>query len=271
MTDWTIVLGLVWVVSCLAGCGHDGADTGTPTESVTRIGVYDSRAIAVAFVGSEAFKTAMAALEAQHAEAKAAGDEQRVAELEAQGAAQQERLHQQGFATVPVDDILTHVADQLPAIKAGASVETIVSKWDQAALSTYPTAERVDVTMALVDALAPTDRQRERAIEIQKVDPTPVETAKIVDTQGDRWARIVAHYEKIEAGMTQQEVRDILGQPDQSHSLFEPKMHNPRRIGSSWFYMKEPKPESQRGDTEIVVRFDTSGKVTRVDSWGLSP
>ena len=271
MTNWSIVLALVWVVSCLAGCDQEGPNAETPTESVTRIGVYDSRAIAVAFVGSEAFKTAMAALEAEHKAATDAGDEQRVAALEAQGAAQQERLHRQGFAAAPVDDILEHLADQLPAIKAGASVETIVSKWDQAALSKHPTAERVDVTMMLVDALAPTDQQRERAIEIQKVDPAPVETAKIVDTQGDRWARIVAHYEKIEAGMTQQEVRDILGQPDQSHSLFEPKMHNPRRIGSSWFYMKEPKPESQRGDTEIVVHFDTSGKVTHVDSWGLSP
>ncbi|HDZ20390.1 hypothetical protein LCGC14_0397810 [marine sediment metagenome] len=175
MTNWTIVLGLVWVVACLVGCDQEGRNAEAPTESVTRIGVYDSRAIAVAFVGSEEFKTAMAALEAQHAEAKAAGDDQRVAALEAQAAAQQERLHRQGFAAAPVDDILTHVADQLPAIKAGASVETIVSKWDQASLSTYPTAERVDVTMALVDALAPTDKQRERAIEIQKIDPTPVE------------------------------------------------------------------------------------------------
>lgn len=175
MTNWTIVLGLVWGVSCLAGCGQEDRNAEAPTESVTRIGVYDSRAIAVAFVGSEEFKTAMAALKAEHEAAAAVGDEQRVAALEAQAAAQQERLHQQGFATAPVDDILTHVADQLPAIKAGASVETLVSKWDQAALSTYPTAERVDVTMALVDALAPTDRQRERAIEIQKVDPAPIE------------------------------------------------------------------------------------------------
>lgn len=161
------------VMTVALGCGQGGRTIEAPTESVTRIGVYDSRAVAVAFVGSEAFKTAMAALEAEHEEAKAAGDEQRVAELEAEAGSRQERLHQQAFSTAPVNDILAHIADQLPDIKAGASVDVIVSKWDEAALSKYPRAERVDVTMALVDALAPTDKQREMAIEIQKIEARP--------------------------------------------------------------------------------------------------
>ena len=70
--------------------------------------------------------------------------------------------------------------------------------------------------------------------------------------------------------MTQQEMRQILGNPDQSHRLYEPKIKNPQGIGSSWFYMKVPKADG-RGDTEIVIRFDTSGQVTKVDSWGIAP
>lgn len=86
-----------------------------------------------------------------------------------------------------------------------------------------------------------------------------------------RWVSIVANCQRIDVGMSQKEVCQILGQPDQSHPLFEPKKHNPRQIGASWFYMKEPKPNSERGESEIVVRFNMTGAVTGVDSWGLGP
>ena len=71
------------------------------------------------------------------------------------------------------------------------------------------------------------------------------------------------------SGMPSEEVQQLLEKPDQIHPLYEPRKRNPRKIGTRWFYMRTPKSGSQRTDTEIAVRFDLMGKVTRVDSWGL--
>jgi hypothetical protein len=54
----------------------------------------------------------------------------------------------------------------------------LVSKWDQETLAKYPSAELVDVTMMLVDAFQPNERQRQSAIEIQKHEPIPLEDAE---------------------------------------------------------------------------------------------
>lgn len=157
-----------------------------PTGARPRVGVYDSRAIAVAFVGSEVYMAtdgkALAELRAEHEKAKAAGDTQRMATLEAKGKAQQAQMHQQAFSTAPVDAILAHIADQMPGTASAAGVAAIVSAWDRDALAMYPNAERVDVTMALVDAFRPNDRQRKSAIEVQKHPPISLEEAgKIED------------------------------------------------------------------------------------------
>ena len=147
-----------------------------------RVGIYDSRAIAVAFGGSEAFQAStgkqLAALRAEYNEAKAAGNQKRVAELEAQGKAQQVLLHKQGFSTAPVDDILDHIKDKIPGIAKAAGVGPIVSKWDKDALAKYKSAELVDVTMPLVNAFHPIERQLKFAIDIQKQAPISLEEAE---------------------------------------------------------------------------------------------
>jgi hypothetical protein len=70
-----------------------------------------------------------------------------------------------------VDDILLHIAADLPAIQRAAGVVRLVSKWDRAELDKATKAEPVDVTMALVDALRPTAKQRQYAIDIQAQPP----------------------------------------------------------------------------------------------------
>ena len=147
----------------------------TADADVGRIGIYDSRAIAVAFVGSEPFNEYMADLKAKHDVAEAAGDAQRIAELEGEAAALQAQLHRQGFSTAPVDDILEHIKDQLPGIAEKAGVDRLVSKWDADALSRWERGEQVDVTMLLAAALKPNAKQLKSAQEIQKHPPVPLE------------------------------------------------------------------------------------------------
>ena len=118
------------VMVALTGCTQQPAGVDPIAETNGRIGVYDSRAVAIAFAGSEAFEKWLTALRAEHDKAKAAGDDKRVAELAAKGKNRQALAHKQAFSTAPVDEILEHITDGLPAIKAKAGVTAIVSKWD---------------------------------------------------------------------------------------------------------------------------------------------
>jgi hypothetical protein len=157
------------------GCAQNeqpGEEAGTSAE---RIGIYDSRALAVAFVGTQVSQDYLKDLMSRHEKAKAAGDTKLVAELEAEGKARQRLLHKQGFSTAPVDNILAHIKDLLPGIAKEAGVGPIVSKWDKETLSEYESAEQVDITMALVRALKPNEKQLKLAREIKKHKPVSLE------------------------------------------------------------------------------------------------
>lgn len=171
----TLIASLGVAVLACAGTGQPTQESDAPA---VRIGVYDSRSVAVAFAGSEAFSEWMADLKTKHDRAKTAGDQERVAELEAQGAARQQLMHKQAFSTAPVTNILEFIKDGLPAIREEAGVHVLVSKWDRAGLAKYEHAQTVDVTVPLIDALKPTERQRRSAIAIQKHDPIPLEKAE---------------------------------------------------------------------------------------------
>lgn len=168
------VLGL-WAGAVLA------AEPATQKVARLRVGIYDSRAVAIAFIGSPVYQLSdgkrVAEIMIERDRALAAGDRKRVGEIEAWSKARQEQLHKQGFSTAPVDDILEHIRDQIPDIAAAAGVKTIISRWDKAAIARYSSADLVDVTMALVRALEPSDRQLKAAVEIQKHPPIPLEQA----------------------------------------------------------------------------------------------
>lgn len=176
---------IVCVVGLCAGVVLAEEPVAVRSEAKLRVGVYDSRAIVIAFVDSPAYKASdgkkLAEMRAEHDKAKAEGNEKRVAELEAWGKAQQVLLHKQGFSTAPVDDILKHIKDQLPEIAKAAGVGPIVSKWDKAAIAKYKSAELVDVTMAMVKAFQPTVGQLKAATEVQKQEPISLEQAEKID------------------------------------------------------------------------------------------
>lgn len=151
-----VVMGLV-VVS-MVGLGlvaQEGEATG-PAKALLRVGVYDSRAVAIAFANSEMHNEVVKQKMADHDKAKADGDQAKVKELEAWGNTQQERLHLQGFGTEPVSDILAHIKDELPRIASDTGVDVIVSKWQLD--FTAKDAQFVDVTQAMVMPFKPSDK-----------------------------------------------------------------------------------------------------------------
>lgn len=147
---------------------NDGAKNAAPAE---RIGVYDSRAVAVAYVDSMAFKKWLAEMKGKRDRANMSGNQKQVKKIENEIIARQQLMHKQGFGTEPVDDILSQINDKLPAIKKKAGVDAIVSKWDKNALEQHAAAGQVDVTTMLIDALNPGEKQRKAALDIQKSEP----------------------------------------------------------------------------------------------------
>lgn len=145
-----VLLGFVALSS-----GPSTQTTGSESDAAVRIGVYDNRAIAIAFAQSR-FNSIGDLVEAR-AKAAEAGDDARLAELEAKGASLQRRLHFQGFGRYPVDDLLAHVEDELPAVAERLDLDAIV--W----LSDYhgEHVEIVDVT----DELAALFKPEERALK----------------------------------------------------------------------------------------------------------
>ncbi len=138
-----------------------------------RIGTFDSRAVAFAYFGSEEFKRQMNSLRVEHEEAKAAGKEKRVTELDAELLALGELMHKQGFGTWPVDDILEKIKGELPEIATQADVEVIVSKWD--IVYQRSGIEFVDVTDLMVRLFDPNEDTLTGVKEIQQQDPVPLE------------------------------------------------------------------------------------------------
>jgi hypothetical protein len=181
------LLDLVLIVLLLTSALAVGAEetSGQSEKKTEKIGIYDSRAIVVAFVGSQVYKDSdgkkMLEMQAEYNKAKSAGDLKGAAELEAWGKAQQVLLHKQGFSTTPVDDILVHIKDQIPEIAKAAGVDLIISKWDKETLAKHKSAELVDITIALVKAFHPTERQMKASIEIQKHDPIPLSQAENIN------------------------------------------------------------------------------------------
>jgi len=161
-------------LACVAAVGSANPPAGAGDgKGQVRLGTFDSRSIAVAHFKSPEYDAYLKGLFQELDQAKQDGDEQRVQELEAFGPALQKKMHEQGFSTASVADILKKIEDQLPGIAEQAGVDVIVSKWDLAYQGSG--AELVDVTDLLVAAFHPGEEGLKTAREIRKHEPVPMD------------------------------------------------------------------------------------------------
>lgn len=144
--------------------------------SNVHVGTFDSRALAIAYYRSEAFRRQIDEMRAEHEAAKAAGDAGRVGELEVKGSAQQELMHKQGFSTWQVNNVLEEIKTEIPEIATQANVDIIISKW--ALVYQRPRVEPIDVTSLMVKPFDPDEKTLRMIEEIQKQDPIPIEELK---------------------------------------------------------------------------------------------
>jgi hypothetical protein len=162
------------VSSTLALCVLASATVSAqPQTNKVRVGVYDSRAVAVAYGNSTEFRESIKTVQADYQKAKTAKDEKQVKEIESRMKLQQRRLHEQGFSTGSVAGIMAKFKEQLPAVAKKAGVQAIMSKWEL----NYHVAdvEMVDVTDEVVALFHVSDKGREWAKGIRNKPPVPME------------------------------------------------------------------------------------------------
>jgi len=157
--------------SAVGATATAGGDQDADAQAI-RIGTYDSRAVAVAYVRSKLSAEKLKVLIDERAAAEKAGNTRRVKELNELGASLQRRRHLQGFSTAPIEDILDVIRDRLPGVaeKAGVDVITRSADWHGAGV------EFVDVTDALVGLLEPDAQTVKMIAELRKQQPAAIET-----------------------------------------------------------------------------------------------
>ena len=132
-----------------------------------RIGVYNSRAVAIAFLrsaGQSAVRSQQIQdLQRQLKEAEAAKDTKKADEIKARGANMQTIAHMQGFSNAPVDDAIEVIKDRLSAIAKDAGVNVIVAAMDYQG----PDVQIVDVTDKIVAEFKP-DAQTQKIVAAMK-------------------------------------------------------------------------------------------------------
>ena len=142
-------------------------------QQTKRIGIFDSRAVAIAYARSDSFMKQLGGMNAELKKAKEEDDEQKVKELNKQGPHLQQLLHQQGFSTGSVCNIIERIKDKLPQIAKENNVALIVSKWELA--YSNESMELIDLTTQLVNLFSPNEQTLKVIEEMKNQPPVPIE------------------------------------------------------------------------------------------------
>lgn len=151
-------------------------------KDLLRVGVYDSRAITIAYCHSGYNDSAMAKKSKEKHKAEQDGDLEKVEKIEKWMTHFSIKRHSQGFSTAPVHDLLKCIKKQIPKIAADAGVDVIVSKWEFDYLASD--AEVVDVTKPLVKAYDPKPRALTLIEQIKNIKPISQEEIVQLELEG---------------------------------------------------------------------------------------
>jgi hypothetical protein len=165
-----MTLGLAALVLAACVCPAAGQ---TPADAPMRIGVCDSRGVAIAYARSAEFRQIVAKMHSELQQARAKGDEEQVKKLETEGPWMQVRLHQRSFSTAGAGDLLAKVADGLPGVAREAGVVLIVSKWEMPYRD--PAVQIVDVTLPLARLFKPDEATLKILGELTAQEPIPLD------------------------------------------------------------------------------------------------
>jgi hypothetical protein len=170
MNTRKIVVCAVLFLTASALLLHAAAENAEkPKKELVRIGVFDSRGVAIAYAHSSRFIDELKSKRAEMEKAKAAGDQEKIKLLEQWGQQGQEKLHKQGFGTASVSEYLKLVEKEIPAVAKQAGVDVIVSKWDIAYQD--ESVQFVDVTTAIARLFKPQEEAFKSIEALKNVKP----------------------------------------------------------------------------------------------------
>lgn len=155
-----ILLGLVF------GLRNEGY-----AQTKIRIGVFDTRAVAVAFYQSK-FSTAQENFGSLHTRMKAAkekDDKKEIASIEREATLRQAMMHEQGFGTGSITNVTKTIKDKISKLAKDEKLSIVVSKWD--VLFNGENIEQIDVTEKIVDFFEPNEKIKSMTKEIMQSEP----------------------------------------------------------------------------------------------------
>ena len=89
----------------------------------------------------------------------------------------------------------------------------------------------------------------------------------------ERTDQIKNNYKKVQKDMSPQQVKSLLGEPDETTLLYEPKIWNAKQTGYTRWFIIQRKCENgsvkEKDEKLVGVRYDLQWKVTDVDHWGF--
>ena len=144
-----------------------------------RVGIFDSRAVAVAYCNSEISHQKLNQMREEGNKAKAAGNMEKYRELEQRGQQMQKKAHMQGFGTADVNDLLEYIKDKMPQIAQNADVDIVVSKWN--IVYQNPDIKLVDITDEIVKAYNPGEKTLKKIEDLKKRKPISLEELEKMD------------------------------------------------------------------------------------------
>ncbi len=142
-----------------------------------RIGIFDSRCVALAYGRSTEFMKEMDNLRNDVAKAKEDGNQELVKELEQQGPTKQVLMHQQVFSNGSINNILEKIKDKFPAIAKENNFKMILSKWEISFID--ESFELLDITDQLVAMFDPDDATKKIIDNIKVMEPVHIEKISI--------------------------------------------------------------------------------------------
>ena len=165
-----VIAAMLGLGVAAAGSAH-AEETADGPSGVIRVGIFDTRAVALAYGRSAGFHEWVRTLKKRAEQAKADGDDQLLAHLEAEGEAKQEELHRQVFGGAPIDEILASIEGSLPEVARSADVDVIVT----GVLYQAPGVTIVDVSREMAAPFEPDEKTLEILEQLLVTPPVEME------------------------------------------------------------------------------------------------
>ena len=172
MVKRIVMLVLVVVVTVVTGRVAGVSKSVKAKTPAISVGVFDSRAVACAWIRSKANAQRIKQIQAEYKKAEAKGDQKLMEQI----VEEQRITHKQVFGNEPIDDVLEKIKDKLGKIASDAGVDILVSKWEIAYQN--KSAKFVDVTWEMVNLCEPDEATVKVIKGLLELKPIPAEELK---------------------------------------------------------------------------------------------